>query len=105
VKRDPKTGKIISYEEVETDTFGESAKNSFSMNRALGPRNETLRGNSTNYPFWPGGFDQENSYKSITDQLNDLPMPSAEETEDEAQLFHELFEKGNDLSKLCFLQA
>lgn len=33
---------------------GLSAKNSLSLRRAPGPPGQSLRGNATNFPFWPG---------------------------------------------------
>lgn len=35
---------------------GANAKNSMSLNRAPAPHSEGVRGNPSNYPFWPGGF-------------------------------------------------
>ena len=36
---------------------GTTAKNSMSLSRAPGPPDEITTGSTTNYPFWPGGFD------------------------------------------------
>ncbi|XP_021923108.1 helicase SKI2W isoform X2 [Zootermopsis nevadensis] len=38
--------------------MGHTAKNSMSLRRAPGPPSESIRGSSTNYPFWPGGFSE-----------------------------------------------
>ena len=38
---------------------GTTAKNSTSLQRKPGPPDESTRGCSNNYPFWPGGFDLE----------------------------------------------
>lgn len=37
---------------------GSNPKNSTSMARAPGAKEESFMGSSTNYPFWPGGFDK-----------------------------------------------
>lgn len=54
--RDPTTGKLLQFREVPLDDMGHTAKNSMSLRRAPGPPSEAIRGSSTNYPFWPGGF-------------------------------------------------
>lgn len=54
--RDPTTGKLLQFREVPVDDIGQTAKNSMSLQRAPGPPDEAVRGSSTNYPFWPGGF-------------------------------------------------
>ncbi|KAG7169871.1 helicase SKI2W-like isoform X1 [Homarus americanus] len=56
VERDPATGEITGLREVPNKDAGATAKNSLSMRRAPGPPEETVRGSSTNFPFWPGGF-------------------------------------------------
>ncbi|XP_071551875.1 superkiller complex protein 2 [Panulirus ornatus] len=56
VERDPATGDITGLREVLNKDAGATAKNSSSMRRAPGPPEETVRGSSTNFPFWPGGF-------------------------------------------------
>lgn len=57
-KRDFITGKILSFVEVEIEDVGANAKNSTSMRREPGKLDEITRGSATNYPFWPGGFDE-----------------------------------------------
>lgn len=54
--RDPTTGKLLQFREVAVDDIGHTAKNSMSLRRAPGLPSEGVRGSSTNYPFWPGGF-------------------------------------------------
>ncbi|XP_066597704.1 superkiller complex protein 2 [Prorops nasuta] len=56
--RDPITGQIGELKEVLLKGVGETAKNSMSMNRAPAPLDEGVRGNTSNIPFWPGGFDE-----------------------------------------------
>ncbi|XP_076045044.1 superkiller complex helicase subunit twister [Oratosquilla oratoria] len=56
VERDPATGAITGLREVAIQDAGSTAKNSLSMKRAPGPPEEIVRGSSTNFPFWPGGF-------------------------------------------------
>ncbi|KAL7016749.1 hypothetical protein ACKWTF_010116 [Chironomus riparius] len=56
-QRDPQTGKIESFVEIETDNAGSDSKNSFSMQRAPNRESQATRGSASNFPFWPGGFD------------------------------------------------
>jgi len=56
VDRDSTTGKLLHFREVPVDDIGQTAKNSMSLQRAPGPPDEAVRGSSTNFPFWPGGF-------------------------------------------------
>ncbi|KAA0203954.1 hypothetical protein HAZT_HAZT012167 [Hyalella azteca] len=57
VTRDLATGDITGLEEVFNRDTGLTNKNSLSLQRAPGPPEESVRGTSTNLPFWPGGFD------------------------------------------------
>ncbi|XP_063870777.1 superkiller complex protein 2-like [Scylla paramamosain] len=56
VERDPATGEITGLREVASRDAGATSKNSLSLGRAPGPPEEVVRGSTTNYPFWPGGF-------------------------------------------------
>ncbi|XP_014467951.1 PREDICTED: helicase SKI2W [Dinoponera quadriceps] len=56
--RDPITGKIGEMQEIVLLGAGETARNSMSMTRAPGPLMDGVRGNPSNIPFWPGGFDE-----------------------------------------------
>ncbi|KAK7028228.1 Helicase SKI2W, partial [Halocaridina rubra] len=56
VERDPASGEITGLREVWNKDAGATSKNSLSMGRAPGPLEEVVRGSSTNFPFWPGGF-------------------------------------------------
>ncbi|XP_059090527.1 superkiller complex protein 2-like [Tigriopus californicus] len=58
VQRDLATGDILGFQEVNQPGCGSTAKNSTSLTRAPGAKMESFMGSSTNYPFWPGGFDQ-----------------------------------------------
>lgn len=89
MKRDPATGKLLSYEEVETNSLGETAKNSLSLNRAPGAKDEGLKGSSTNFPFWPGGFEDEKELLMSAVKLEALKID-----ENEAELFDKLFGRG-----------
>lgn len=70
VVRDPATGQITGVKEVSLSDSGATAKNSFSLSRAPGPVDETVRGSSTNFPFWPGGFSE-----TVLDKDEDLGNP------------------------------
>jgi hypothetical protein len=89
VKRDPATGKLVEYEEVEVSCLGETAKNSLSLSRAPGAKDDGLKGSSTNFPFWPGGFEEEKELSESTNKIEALKID-----ESEAKLFEKLFEKG-----------
>jgi antiviral helicase SKI2 len=49
----------LGFKEVRLKDAGTTAKNSTSLRRKPGPPDESTRGCSNNYPFWPGGFDLE----------------------------------------------
>ncbi|KAG7202632.1 hypothetical protein KM043_009812 [Ampulex compressa] len=55
--RDPVTGRLGKMHEVVLKSANETARNSMSMSRAPCPFADDIRGNSSNIPFWPGGFD------------------------------------------------
>ncbi|XP_012058897.1 PREDICTED: helicase SKI2W [Atta cephalotes] len=56
--RDPITGKIGEIQEIDLQGAGETARNSMSMTRAPGLLTDGVRGNPSNIPFWPGGFEE-----------------------------------------------
>ncbi|KAL0131489.1 hypothetical protein PUN28_002783 [Cardiocondyla obscurior] len=56
--RDPMTGKIGEIQEIYLKGAGETARNSMSMTRAPGSLTDGVRGNPSNIPFWPGGFEE-----------------------------------------------
>uniref|UniRef100_UPI00358F66F8 superkiller complex protein 2 isoform X2 n=1 Tax=Myxine glutinosa TaxID=7769 RepID=UPI00358F66F8 len=58
VDRNPTTGELLGFHETWAPDVGKTAKNSLSFLRKPGPPGEALRGNATNYPFWPGGMDE-----------------------------------------------
>ncbi|XP_011639222.1 helicase SKI2W [Pogonomyrmex barbatus] len=68
--RDPITGKIGEIQESVLQGAGETARNSMSMTRAPGPLTDGVRGNPSNIPFWPGGFDEPKILQ--TDVVDDI---------------------------------
>uniref|UniRef100_A0A4X1VBB6 Superkiller complex protein 2 n=1 Tax=Sus scrofa TaxID=9823 RepID=A0A4X1VBB6_PIG len=78
-QRHPTTGQILGYKEVLLENTNLSATTSLSLRRPPGPASQSLWGNPTQYPFWPGGMDEP----SITD------LSTREEAEEEID-----FEKG-----------
>lgn len=56
--RDPVTGEILEFIEVELEDAECTANNSMSMRRAPVRPEQATRGSATNFPFWPGGFDE-----------------------------------------------
>ncbi|XP_072890914.1 superkiller complex protein 2 [Hemitrygon akajei] len=71
VERKPTTGELLGYREVFLSDSGLSAKNSLSLQRPPGPLAESVRGSSTNYPFWPGGMDEPSLDMIQTDDALD----------------------------------
>ncbi|XP_047115180.1 helicase SKI2W [Schistocerca piceifrons] len=55
VERDPTTGRLLQFREVSVEDTGSSARNSLSFRRAPAPT-ESVKGDSSNFPFIPGGF-------------------------------------------------
>ena len=59
VVRDPCSGHVTDFVEqrLDPDITGTHCKNSSSMKRALAPPDSSFQGSTSNYPFWPGGFE------------------------------------------------
>ncbi|XP_040587963.1 helicase SKI2W isoform X1 [Mesocricetus auratus] len=57
-QRHPTTGQILGYKEVLLENTNLSATTSLSLRRPPGPASQSLWGNPTQYPFWPGGMDE-----------------------------------------------
>ncbi|XP_046323773.1 superkiller complex protein 2 [Marmota monax] len=57
-QRHPTTGQILGYKEVLLENTNLSATTSLSLRRPPGPVSQSLWGNPTQYPFWPGGMDE-----------------------------------------------
>ncbi len=49
----------MGFYESPVKDAGTTAKNSTSLRRAPGPKDEATKGSTTNYPFWPGGFGED----------------------------------------------
>uniref|UniRef100_A0A6V7L8X4 Helicase ATP-binding domain-containing protein n=1 Tax=Bracon brevicornis TaxID=1563983 RepID=A0A6V7L8X4_9HYME len=118
--RDPITGRICRMREDVLQGAGENAKNSMSMTRAPGPPMEGVQGNSSNFPFWPGGFDEpeitniistgdidfENNLRTLAKGLRagvefaaDNFTPKSALTEEQASLTQKKIKKKNKDSK------
>jgi len=63
VERNPTTGELLGYNEVMLTDTGCTAKNSMSLLRQPGPLSASVRGQSTNYPFLPGGMETQETTK------------------------------------------
>nr|XP_012596574.1 helicase SKI2W isoform X1 [Microcebus murinus] len=72
-QRHPTTGRILGYKEVLLENTNLLATTSLSLHRPPGPISQSLWGNPTQYPFWPGGMDEP----TITD------LNTREEAEEE----------------------
>lgn len=57
VERNPTTGELLGYNEVMLTDTGCTSKNSMSLLRQPGPLSASVKGESTNYPFLPGGME------------------------------------------------
>ncbi|XP_068695347.1 superkiller complex protein 2-like [Montipora foliosa] len=64
VERNPTTGELLGYNEVMLTDTGSTAKNSMSLLRQPGPLSASVRGESTNYPFLPGGMETQETSKA-----------------------------------------
>lgn len=93
-QRHPTTGQILGYKEVLLENTDLSATTSLSLRRPPGPISQSLWGNPTQYPFWPGGMDDP----TITD------LSTWEEAEEEIDFEKDLltvppgFKKGLDFA-------
>ncbi|XP_016070813.1 PREDICTED: helicase SKI2W isoform X2 [Miniopterus natalensis] len=93
-QRHPTTGQILGYKEVLLENTDLSATTSLSLHRPPGPISQSLWGNPTQYPFWPGGMDEP----TITE------MSTQEEAEEEIDFEKDLltippgFKKGVDFA-------
>ncbi|XP_014445565.1 helicase SKI2W [Tupaia chinensis] len=93
-QRHPTTGQILGYREVLLENTNLSATTSLSLRRPPGPASQSLWGNPTQYPFWPGGMDEP----TLTD------LSTREEAEEEIDFEKDLlpvppgFKKGVDFA-------
>ncbi|XP_071097227.1 superkiller complex protein 2-like [Haliotis cracherodii] len=58
VERNATTGQLLGYKEEYIPDTGKTANNSLSLRRPPGPASQDVKGNTGNYPFWPGGLDE-----------------------------------------------
>ncbi|XP_041428816.1 helicase SKI2W [Xenopus laevis] len=58
VERNAATGELRGINETSVDHTSLSAQNSLSLRRPPGPLSQSVRGSSSNFPFWPGGMDE-----------------------------------------------
>lgn len=102
VKRDRATGRRLENVLVETSTFQETSKTSYSLTRTPGPRNESIKGSSTNLPFLPGGFelDEKNNFSFSGFLGSDSDDKDKGGDADEEKLFEELFDKSKIYIKI-----
>ncbi|KAI4560760.1 superkiller complex protein 2 [Ovis aries] len=93
-QRHPTTGQILGYKEVLLENTNLSSTTSLSLRRPPAPISQSLWGNPTQYPFWPGGMDEP----TITD------LSTREEAEEEIDFEKDLltvppgFKKGVDFA-------
>lgn len=70
MERDPKTGKLHSIKEELNLELGYTAQNSMLMTRQPGAYNESVRGDSSNCPFWPGGMKLPSLEKMLKEDID-----------------------------------
>ncbi|XP_053577924.1 SKI2 subunit of superkiller complex protein [Bombina bombina] len=58
VERNAATGELRGINEISLNQTGLSAQNSLSLRRPPGPPSQSVRGSTSNFPFWPGGMDE-----------------------------------------------
>ncbi|XP_018411358.1 PREDICTED: helicase SKI2W [Nanorana parkeri] len=58
MERNSATGELRRISEVSAAHIGLSAQNSMSLRRPPGPPSQSVKGNTSNFPFWPGGMDE-----------------------------------------------
>ncbi|XP_055607330.1 SKI2 subunit of superkiller complex protein isoform X2 [Uranotaenia lowii] len=66
-ERCQESGRIVDFVEIASDKAGSNSKNSMSLQREPGLMQDSTRGCASNFPFWPGGFDEPDK---ILEQLN-----------------------------------
>ncbi|KAM3911682.1 superkiller complex protein 2 [Leptodactylus fuscus] len=58
MERNAATGELRGISEVTIGHSGLSAQNSLSLRRPPGPPSQSVKGSTSNFPFWPGGMDE-----------------------------------------------
>ncbi|XP_052223384.1 helicase SKI2W-like isoform X15 [Dreissena polymorpha] len=58
VERNPTTGHLVGFKEAYLSETGKTARNSLSLKRAPDATSDSVKGNTLNFPFWPGGQDE-----------------------------------------------
>ncbi|XP_063794195.1 superkiller complex protein 2 [Pseudophryne corroboree] len=58
MERNSATGELRGIGEVSVNHASLSAQNSLSLRRPPGPPSQSVRGSTSNFPFWPGGMDE-----------------------------------------------
>ncbi|KAG8448608.1 hypothetical protein GDO86_015627 [Hymenochirus boettgeri] len=58
MERNAATGELRGINEGSINYSGLSAQNSLSLRRPPGPASQSVRGSTSNFPFWPGGMDE-----------------------------------------------
>ncbi|XP_062514975.1 superkiller complex protein 2-like [Corticium candelabrum] len=72
VERDKKTGKLLKYTEVNIPNPDSSAHTSTSLSRPPGLISDSIKGLSSNIPFWPGGLDEPDLSVSVGAEAEDI---------------------------------
>ncbi|XP_053683863.1 SKI2 subunit of superkiller complex protein [Sabethes cyaneus] len=68
--RNHETGKIINFTELRIYNAGSNARNSTSLQREPCPAADSTRGSASNFPFWPGGFEEPEQTIRLVDTDN-----------------------------------
>ena len=54
--------------------MGLTARNSTSLQRAPGPPSTSVKGEATHYPFWPGGLQEPELVRRVTERPPELSL-------------------------------
>ncbi|EDX14107.1 helicase SKI2W [Drosophila simulans] len=68
--RRDQSGQILEFVELDVEVVGANANNSMSMQREPGLLEDATRGSHSNFPFWPGGFDEQRQQIAALDVSN-----------------------------------
>ena len=54
--------------------MGLNPRNSTSLQRAPGPSSTSVKGEATHYPFWPGGLEEPELVRAVTERPPELSL-------------------------------
>ncbi|XP_058468018.1 superkiller complex protein 2 [Malaya genurostris] len=69
-ERNQENGNILDFVEIALTNAGSNARNSMSLQREPGSVSDSTKGSASNFPFWPGGFDEPDETLQMIDVEN-----------------------------------